>query len=179
MRILGRPLGFVQVEVSTFCQLRCVMCPKTIFRVEWISKNLDMETFKRIPFDLFRFAHLQGWGEPLLNPEIVEMIDVARENCKVGLTTNGLLLDQFANDLVKRLDYIAISIASADDKTHREIRRVGLYDLIEKIKLVSELRRGKKPRITLVTMMLKSTVHDLPKLVDIAKNCGADEVIAF
>jgi MoaA/NifB/PqqE/SkfB family radical SAM enzyme len=175
LNFFGKRLNAVQVEVSTLCQLNCIMCPKSVFKRDWIFKHMELETFKKIPFELFEFAHLQGWGEPLLNPDIVEMIDIAKKHCRVGLTTNGLLLDEFAKDLSK-LDYIAISIACADEEKHKAIRKCSLYELIDKIKALSE--REKKPKITLVTMILKNTVDDLPKLVEIAKECGADEVIA-
>ncbi len=168
----------VQVEVSTHCQLSCLMCPKRIFRREWISGHMDMEIFRRIPFEKFRYAHLQGWGEPLLNPNIIEMVEFAKaKGCRVGITTNGLLLDEFAEDLVKAgIDLVAISIASADEKTHRKIRGCKLSDLLENIRMLSNIRG--KPKITLVTMMLKDTINDLPKFVEMAKDVGADEVIA-
>jgi len=66
-KVMGK-LGFVQVEVSTKCQLNCIMCPKSVFRDEWISKDMEMEVFESIPFKKFRYTHLQGWGEPLLHP---------------------------------------------------------------------------------------------------------------
>jgi len=164
-------MRFVQVEVSTKCQLSCVMCPKTVFRKDWVFANMDLETFKKIPFDRFDFAHLQGWGEPLLNPDIGEMIEIAKEHCKVGLTTNGLLLDEF--DEIEKLNYVAVSIASADDEKHKRIRRCSLEELKEKIRAVSD-----KVPVTLAFMMLKDTYEELPKIVEIAKDVGAKEVIA-
>ncbi len=153
------------------------MCPKYWFSDEWIARDMDMETFCSIPFKKFKYAHLQGWGEPLLNPKIGEMIDLAREHCRVGLTTNGLLLKRHIDDLLKT-DLVAISVASADRKLHEKIRKCRLEEITEGIKLLSELRSKKKPKITVVTMMLRSTVETLPDIVELAYECGADEVIA-
>ncbi len=153
------------------------MCPKYWFSDEWIARDMDMETFCSIPFKKFKYAHLQGWGEPLLNPKIGEMIDLAREHCRVGLTTNGLLLRKHIDDLLKT-DLVAISVASADRKLHEKIRKCRLEEITEGIKLLSELRSKKKPKITVVTMMLRSTVETLPDIVELAYGCGADEVIA-
>lgn len=169
-------LGIVQVEVSTRCQLNCLMCPKSQFKDEWISKDMDMETFHSIPFKKFRYAHLQGWGEPLLNPNIGEMIETARKHCSVGLTTNGILIDRHLEDVLK-LDLLAVSIASADAEEHMAIRGCKLEKLKENVKLVSE-QRGKRPKIVIATIMLKNTVEQLPDIVDLAHECGADEVIA-
>ncbi len=179
MGLFDRKLDSVQVEVSTHCQLSCPMCPKSVFKKDWIHKHMDLETFKKIPFERFKYAHLQGWGEPLLNPNIIEMIEIAkRDGCSVGITTNGLLLDEFARDLVGDVDLVAISIAGAGEDVHRRIRKCRLSDLLENVRLLSELRKDKKPKITLVTMMLRETIHDLPKLVELAKDVNADEVIA-
>ena len=177
-RLTLKKLGIVQVEVSTFCQLNCAMCPKTIFKKDWISKHMELELFQKIPFELFKTAHLQGWGEPLMNPNIIEMIDtVKKKNCTVGLTTNGLLLKEFAKDLVEKIDYIAISLASTKEEVHRKIRKTSLHDLVKNIKFFTKLRTGDRPKVTLVTMMLEETLEDLPKFVDLAVDCGTDEII--
>ncbi len=167
----------VQIEVSTKCQLNCLMCPKYWFSDEWIAKDMNMEIFHSIPFKKFGYAHLQGWGEPLLNPKIGEMINLARKYCKVGLTTNGLLLKKHIGNLLKT-DLVAVSIASADSNLHEKIRRCKLEEITDGIKLLSEQRSKKKPKITVVTMMLKDTIETLPQIVELASECGADEVIA-
>ncbi len=169
-------LGFVQVEVSTRCQLNCLMCPKSCFSDDWIAKDMDMETFRLIPFKKFRYAHLQGWGEPLLNPNIGKMIENAAKSCKVGLTTNGMLIDRHIDSILK-LDLLAVSIASGDARLHERVRGCGLEKLAENIRLVSE-SRGSRPKIVIATMMLKSTILSLPKIVEFAAECGADEVVA-
>lgn len=146
------------------------MCPHTIFRRDWINADMDLETFKKIPFEKFDMAHLQGWGEPLLNPHIEEMVEIAKKHCKVGLTTNGLLIDEFD---VSKLDYLVVSIASVDEEKHRRIRRVGLKELVEKVRAVSS-----RVDITLAFMMMKDTYYELPDVVKLAKDVGAKTVIA-
>lgn len=165
-----------QIEVSTRCQLSCLMCPKSVYKCEWISKDMRMDTFKLIPFKKFKYIHLQGWGEPLLNRNIGQMIEVAKKHCKVGLTTNGLLIKEYIDDLLKT-DLVAISVASADGNLHEKIRKCKLEKIAEGIRLLSELRH-KRPKITITTMMLKSTIETLPSIIDFAAECGVDEVIA-
>jgi len=169
-------LDYVQVEVSSRCQLNCLMCPKSVFRDKWIARDMEMEFFEPIPFKKFRYAHLQGWGEPLLNPKIGEMIDVAREHCRVGLTTNGILIDRHLEEILK-LDLLAVSVASAVAGEHMWIRGYSLEKLKENVKLITE-QRSKRPKIVIATMMLKNTVEKLPEIVDFAHECGADEVVA-
>jgi MoaA/NifB/PqqE/SkfB family radical SAM enzyme len=137
---------------------------------------MDLDVFRSLPFRNFRYVHLQGWGEPLLNPEIAEMVDIAKSyGCEVGITTNGILLGEFL-DVIAGMDLVAVSIAGVEE--HEEIRGCNLNDLLQNIELLSERRRSGKPKIVVVTMMLKDTIRSLPKVVEIAKKRGADEVIA-
>ncbi len=173
-------LNAVQVEVSTICQLKCMMCPRSIFLKDWINKNMDLDTYKKIPFKNFRYVHLQGWGEPLLNPNVVEMIEIAkRDKCKVGTTTNGILLKDLARDLVNAgIDLIVISVASVNDLKQKVIRGYDLNELFDSIRVLSNLKKNGKPKIVINTIMLKDTIHELPEFVRIAKELGVDEVIA-
>ncbi|MFN3384736.1 MAG: radical SAM/SPASM domain-containing protein [Archaeoglobaceae archaeon] len=164
-------LDFVQIEVSTRCQLSCLMCPKSFFR--WKAKDMGFEEFKKIPFSRFRYAHLQGWGEPLLNSELGEMIEFAKKHCKLSLTTNGLLLPEWKEEIAK-LDLIAISIAGINGQ--REVRKTKLEELAEKIETITSLK--KKPKVVIATLMMKNTISELPMLVEFAKSIKADELIA-
>jgi len=68
-----RPLDCIQAEVTSRCPGRCTYCPHTTQREKWLSRDMDMETFGRL-WPLMRRSgrvHLQGWGEPLLNPDAV------------------------------------------------------------------------------------------------------------
>lgn len=56
---------------------------------------MSLSTYRKISeyFDRVKNVHLQGWGEPLLNPHIFEMIQIAKsKNCTASLTTNGFNL---------------------------------------------------------------------------------------
>ena len=46
-----------------------VLCPRSIMD-DWINRHMDIELFKKIPFEKFKYAHLQGC---LLNPNIIEL----------------------------------------------------------------------------------------------------------
>ena len=93
----ARAFQAFQIEVTTRCVLRCVMCPRVALAQQWREMDLPWETFHRIAcaFPLAQHVHLQGWGEPLLHPRLFDMIALAKEaGCRAGLTTNGMRLDQ-------------------------------------------------------------------------------------
>lgn len=192
LRRLGRPLGdrrleAIQVEVTSHCNLRCVMCPVTALAGNWRPRHLRWETFLRVApaFEHARFVHLQGWGEPLLHPRLLDMIRVAKDaGCRVGFTTNGTLLTPpVAQRLLDaHLDILAVSIAGATPATHTAIR-VG-SDLGQVLARVRDLialraeRRSRRPKLEIFFLMTTANVAELPAAVDLVASMGADELVA-
>ena len=173
----------IQIEVSTICTSKCFMCPHTTFYNTWESKLMDMQLYSKISnyFDNAEYIHLQGWGEPLHHPKIIEMMKIAKEhNRRVGLTTNGQLINKYAPDLANLLDVIVISIGGATKHIH-ELARTGnnFETLISNTKLLIENRGNKKnPKIIFSYLMNKYNIDELPKAIELAAKIGVDEFLA-
>jgi len=60
----ARPFEAFQVELTSRCNLKCVMCPVTVLANRWPARDMSWETFGRIAaaFERAKSAHLQGWG---------------------------------------------------------------------------------------------------------------------
>ncbi len=92
--LLSRPTS-LQLECTTKCNLRCMMCDSPI----WDRRGMDMKfsDFKKI-IDQFPFlvsVNLQGMGEPLLNKDLFKMITYCKsKKIMVLFTTNATLLDE-------------------------------------------------------------------------------------
>ncbi|WP_068540476.1 radical SAM/SPASM domain-containing protein [Thermodesulfatator autotrophicus] len=168
-------LRSAQIEITTHCQFRCKMCPHHLFHSRWQAKHMELKLFQKVPFANFEFVHLQGWGEPLLHPDILKMIDIVAQYTRVGLTTNGYFLEKVFGSL-ENLDYLAISIASPDEEKHRAIRKCALKPIIEKVKFIA--RQRNRPKLIFSTIMMRNTIEELPALIELAGECGVDEVIA-
>ena len=117
-RDAARPFEAFQIEVTSRCNLQCVMCPVTVLADRWPARDLAWETFERVAeaFARTQWVYLQGWGEPLLHRRIFEMIARAKSaGCQVGFTTNGTRLtpDNGERLLELGLDLVAVSIAGA------------------------------------------------------------------
>ena len=84
----------LQVEVTTACNLECDICLRKYLKVP--GRFLSLVDFKRILNPgLFRYVGLHGWGEPLLNRYIFEMVKFAGSKGVItNLTTNGTLLHE-------------------------------------------------------------------------------------
>lgn len=142
----GRPLDCVQAEVTSRCPGRCTYCPHTVLQEKWISRDMDMDTFSRL-WPLMRHStrvHLQGWGEPLLNPAFFDMAALARKaGCQVSTTTCGLRMDEeVALKIVKSgIDIVAFSLAGADAQSNASRRGVDFDRACEAVSMLQAVRR--------------------------------------
>jgi MoaA/NifB/PqqE/SkfB family radical SAM enzyme len=182
-----RPFEAFQIEVTSRCNLHCVMCPVTVLADQWPAVDLPWETFQRIAraFEKTKWVYLQGWGEPLLHPRLFDMIALAKSaGCRVGFTNNGTRLTHKAGErlLDLGLDLLAVSIAGATAGSHEAIR-VGsnFRRLIENLQRFLALRARRKsdtPKVELLFLMTKTNLAELPRAVELASALGADELVA-
>jgi hypothetical protein len=90
------------IETTANCNLSCEFCPR-----EKRKEDMDFELFKEIINECSEYGprsfSLHLFGEPLLYPHILEAISYIKKKNKkhtVLLTTNGTLLNRFADQLV-------------------------------------------------------------------------------
>ena len=124
---LKMPLGLC-IEPTNICNFKCIQCPVSLphFR-QTVGElgHMDMALYRKVLRDIaamgkLKNLNLYGDGEPLANPNIVEMIKTARDMDVADLitvTTNGsLLTEDLARDLLSSgLTYLRVSIYALDD----------------------------------------------------------------
>ena len=186
-RDAARPFEAFQIEVTSRCNLKCVMCPVTVLADHWPARDMSRETFERIAaaFERVNWVYLQGWGEPLLHRGVFDMIARAKSaGCRVGFTTNGTRLTRAngARLLDLKLDLVAVSIAGASAASHEAIR-VGsdFARLIENLRQFLLLRRERgntRPKVEIFYLMTSANLAELPRAVELAAELGADELVA-
>jgi len=176
--ILGsrRPFDCIQVEVTSRCPGRCTYCPHTILKDRWQGRDMDMATFGRL-WPLMRRSnrvHLQGWGEPLLNPAFFEMAAMARKSgSQVSTTTCGLRMDpELALRIVESgLDIVAFSLAGTDAASNVARHGVDFDRVCDAVSVLQNIRRdrgGVHLEIHFAYLMLASrmnAVRGLPALM--------------
>lgn len=178
-------LDWIQVEVTGRCNAQCGHCPRTVYRERWINRDLTLEQFSRlVPFlSRVKMVHLQGWGEPFLNPDIFEMIRLAkREGCRVGTTTNALLLNR---ENIRRLvgtgiDYIAFSITGLG--RHHDLARRGtdFSKTLQAISWIADEKRERHvetPSVSVAYLLLRSQAGDIDNLVPALAGRGIQNIV--
>jgi MoaA/NifB/PqqE/SkfB family radical SAM enzyme len=172
----GGPL-YVQVEPTVHCNLACSMCdnPFLVRKAKYMTLEQFTEMLDQIP-SLAKMS-LVGVGEPLLNPDIFDMITAARQRgIEIGLATNGTLLtdDKISKLLAAGPKWINISLDGATAETFEAIREGAVFDdLLKRIRqLVSALDSQPTPKLSVWFVGMKQNIHELPDLVRLVKDLG-------
>lgn len=178
-------LDWIQVEISSHCNASCRYCPHTEYKKNWRHRHLPADIFKRLipAFAHTRLIHLQGWGEPFLHPDLLQMLRCAKKaGCMVGTTTNATQLNaEIIEKLVADgLDVIGFSLAGVDAKN--DVIRSGT-SLRQTLKGIDMFHRAKAklhsatPKIHVAYMLLKSGLDDLEKIPAFMVDSGADQTV--
>ena len=87
----------VYLEITNVCNLRCDFCPGTRRPQGFLSpEDFSVLAQKLRPHTEYLYLHLMG--EPLLHPQLPQLLDLAAGlGFQVNLTTNGTLLPQRAS----------------------------------------------------------------------------------
>lgn len=178
-------LDWVQVEITTECSADCRYCPRHTYRDRWIERRLPVETFRSLLPELehVEHVHLQGWGEPLMHPDLPEMIRLAKNaGHQVGTTTNGMrLTEDLARELVGAgLDILAVSLAGLDganDSIRRGTRIRQIKQALNFVRAERERRGGDRPRLHVAYMLLRSRLADIEELPVLLEELQVDEAV--
>lgn len=136
----NRRINYLRISVTDRCNLRCRYCmPESGIKLVSHDKIL---TFKEI-HDFTKVAvqfginkvRLTG-GEPLVRKGIVQLVEMLSSISAIkdlGMTTNGILLDRYADDLASAgLSRVNISLDSLDSGNFQYITRVGKLEQVLK-----------------------------------------------
>ena len=181
----GKRFSAWQIELTSRCPLRCRMCCRE-GHPALARKDMSLEDFKSLlPYmKEVEAVVLEGWGESLLHPNLVECIHLAKgTGTQVGFVTGGKTLNQaYISDLVRaKTDFIGFSLSGATATTHDSIRiNSSLPELLEHIQGFQETKAREKspyPRLHMVYLLLKENIAEVPPLIRLARDLKIEEVI--
>jgi radical SAM protein with 4Fe4S-binding SPASM domain len=176
----------LQLEITSACNLRCVMC-LVRYRppVNKLAGAMRPELFHRILDEVptLNRLTLQGLGEPLLSPYLMEMIAAAvARRITVGFNTNATLLNlRRAAELVEsRVDWLHVSLDGATADGYAAVREGADFDgVVSNLAGLVEAKRSMgsaTPWIRVVFVAMRDNVTELPELVRLLGRLGVDEL---
>jgi len=126
----------LRLEPTNRCTARCSYCPRTIVH-DWGTGYMNFDLYQR----LIAWAVSNGinkvgfalWGEPLIHPKIIDMIDYAHQNgLIIRLSTNAIALsDNLARKLLDYpLEAIEISLDGTNEREYFLGKQVNQFEKV-------------------------------------------------
>lgn len=158
-----RPINYLRISVTDRCNLRCVYCmPEEGIEHIPHSRILSFEEITNFTQIAARHGitkvRLTG-GEPLVRKGIVTLVSMlSRINgiTDLSITTNGILLKQYASELKNAgLQRVNISLDTLNPERYRQITRLG--DIRQVLEGIDQARKVGLTPIKLNCVIKKSS----------------------
>ncbi len=171
----NRKINYLRISVTDRCNLRCVYCmPAGGVK---LMQHKDILRFEEI-VDVVKYAVTLGvdkiritGGEPLVKKGIIDLIRMIAEIDGIkdfGMTTNGIFLDKYAQQLADAgLHRVNISLDTMNPEKYRKITRTGEINRVFK-GIEAAKKAGLNP-IKINCVVKKS--FDEPDARDVAELC--------
>jgi len=124
----------VYIEITNNCNLDCSFCIKN----KRNKKFIIVDNFNNILSKLkgyTKYLYFHVMGDPLLHPDINELIDLASVDFNVNITTNGYLIDRIKDN--KNIRQINISLHSFDEKYNKSLDEYldNIFNTVDKLQV--------------------------------------------
>ena len=180
----NRPLRDLRISLTDRCNMRCRYCmPREHFKShEFLEKDqilsyeeLILIVESMIPLGLTK-VRLTG-GEPLLRKDVCSFIEMLPQHLDIAMTTNGILLERYAQKLRDAgLNRVTVSLDALDIETFQ-----AMGDTSEKPETV--LRGIEAARLVGLSVKVNTVIragyneHSIEKISD--RFLGTDVVVRF
>jgi len=169
----------VEVEVTTRCDKKCIICEHTY----WNEKSMDLsfDDFKKIvhQFPNLIWFNPTGEGSAFLNKDFPKMLRYLKSK-SIFIFMNDHF-DMLNEDLIREImeigvDRIEVSMDGATKETYEKIkRRCDFNKVIDNLKTLFRLKREMNwpfPEICFHYIITTLNVHEMPQFVELIHSLG-------
>ncbi len=177
---------YAEISTAGSCNHRCTFCSvdylgyKRVFLRREVLRRF-FESASQIGLQAVMFA---GDGEPLLNPDISDIVGDAFENgIETAFTTNAVSLKQrFVESSLHKVSWIKVSMNAGDAETYTAIHQTAEKDfgrVWENLGFAVKHRANERldTALGVQSLILPDNLHTLDDLVFRAKSVGLDYVV--
>ena len=171
----------VRLEVSTVCQLRCAGCGFQRGGADDLGRGfLSLENFIKFcdknPF--VREIEISNYGEPFLNPNLVEIMNIAKERGISLVCLNGSNFNTVSDEQIRALvdtgfKEITLSIDGASQESYEKYRIGGDFNrVIENVKKLQAYKKEKGsvfPKLNWQYILMEHNELEIGKAKALAK----------
>ncbi len=177
-----KQISTLQFEVTNNCNLHCNICWRSLRGHQDEVKNLTRDKFTAIMdklsgvFPGIREVNTQGLGEPLLCPDILEILaDTKRRGLTVWFVTNGTLLDEYMAGRIVEIgvDKIRFSVDSANPEIYAAIKAGSSLEKvvrnITRLNAYKSQSNKKSPVLAFNSVLMKKNYPAIGSLIELAR----------
>ncbi len=178
-RLLYPKLEWVQVDMGSGFLKEGRFSLHRAYRKLWIDRHMPVEVLEQAMPGLMRvrLLHLQGWGEPLLNPEFFTLSQMAKST-RASLTTSFSdpdLMDQKTLDLLVDMGFVSITLGLSSIKEERNLDRCGVsvhacFRVLERLAAIKQRLGVPFPQLVVRYSLHRSSLDELAHVPALLQN---------
>jgi len=165
------PHSTLQIEPTRRCNLHCKICMRP--GLNETSALLSLEGFRKI-LDSSHIGHvaLHGWGEPLLNRELFQMVKYAEsQEVSTELTTNATLLQKNTERI------FASGLSSIAFGIHNKENLPVVVPQINELITQRNRERARKPKAYIDIVIYHENQNHIADIIEAAAEVSIDAVV--
>ena len=184
----------ISLRITNICNHRCAVCGQ-YGRHGYMNEKSHNDLLKTLPIEKYKelvdqvakykpVFYITG-GEPFLYPGLVELMNyIKSKGCIVSIVTNGVLLEKYADEIVKnKWDMVLVSFDGPREIHDKCRNSEGAYDTaVRGILKVNEIKKkygAVKPFLLTSTTISKVNAPVLDKTFEIGEQLKPDLMIVY
>jgi MoaA/NifB/PqqE/SkfB family radical SAM enzyme len=185
-RMFGAHPYWLTIDPTNFCQLHCPFCPTGSNKGLRDKSRMQLRHYQKLMDRLgpsLLHMDMMNWGEPVLNPDLPEMIAYAKRfHVEVRFDSNfNHVSDAMLDGLVSSgLDIIGISIDGLTQESYGAYRQDGkLQAVLDNLDALVRKKRAagsRTPKIIWNFLVFQQNEHEVDRVEEFARAHGVDEV---
>jgi len=166
----------IQIEPTSICNYRCIFCYQTdeIFNKKSNGHmgSMSFNLFKKIIDEVegkVEFITLASRGEPLMNKEIIKMLDYSKDKfLNLKINTNASVLTEEKSHAILRnnVKTLVISADSADEESYSKLRVNGdLKKILKNIEIFNNIKNKHYSKSKIITRVSGVKVNENQNII--------------
>ena len=173
----------IEIGLSGACNHRCIFCAVDYMEYKpcLLTRKVMEPNLKIMGQKGVKSIIYAGEGEPLVNPETPDIINLTKEcGMDAAMSTNGVLFTkEKAASCLKSLSWVRFSIAGASDATYEKIHQCHKGDLQKALQNMTDAANIKRKQALNTTLgaqllLLPENKKEVVSLAKIIRSIGFD-----
>jgi MoaA/NifB/PqqE/SkfB family radical SAM enzyme len=174
----------VYIDPLNYCNLRCPLCPTGQHVRERAGGKMPYDLYLRLVDEIagsVYFLNLYNWGEPLLHPQIFDMVKYAAGkglSVRISSNLNRMTPEQARQMVESGLEELLVDLDGATQETYETYRVGGKLSLVtEHVRQIVEAKKQLKspfPLITARTLVNRHNQSEIGQIESLAWSLGVD-----